>query len=74
MSSRAVPVVVPKVHYQPEPLYEPTEVNTPEVDGLARIPELTQTPHLRIFNHRIASQDPPRLIPPSTDTQISLVS
>jgi len=38
----ALPAVLPKVHHRPETLYVPTEVNTLQVDGLARIPGLTQ--------------------------------
>ena len=34
----ALPAVLPKVHHSPEKLYLPTEINTPPVDGLARIP------------------------------------
>jgi len=34
--------VLLKVHHRPETLYVPTEVNTLQVDGLARIPGLTQ--------------------------------
>jgi len=37
-----LPAVLPKVHHRPEPLYVPTEVNARQVDGLARIPGLTQ--------------------------------
>ena len=69
----ALPVVLPKVHHCPEPLYVPTEVNTLQLDGLARIPVLTQALHIRILSHRIASLDPARLIPLSTNTQCSLV-
>ena len=38
----ALPAVLPKVHHRPEPLYVPIEVNTLQVDGLARISGLTQ--------------------------------
>jgi len=51
-----------------------SEVNTPQVDGLARIPGLTQAPHMRILSHRISTRDPPRLIPLRTNIQSSLVS
>ena len=49
-SSRvALPAVLPKVHHRPEPLYVATEVNTRQVDGLARIPGLTQAPYRHIL-------------------------
>ena len=40
--SVALSTVLPKVHHRLEPLYVPSEVNTLQVDGLARIPGLTQ--------------------------------
>jgi len=45
LSTRArvvTPSVLPKVHRRPETLYVPTEVNTPQVDGLARTSGLTE--------------------------------
>ena len=64
-----------KLHLHPETLYLPTEVDTLQVDGLARIrvPGLTQALYMRIFNHWIASRNSPHLIPLSTNTQGSLV-
>jgi len=41
----ALPAVLPKVHHRPETLYVPKEVNTPQVDGLARFFGLTQAPY-----------------------------
>ena len=38
----ALPAVLLKVHHRPETLYVPKEVNTPHVDGLARISGRTQ--------------------------------
>ena len=37
------------------------------------VPGLTQAPHWHILSHQIASQDPPRLIPLSNNTQDSLI-
>jgi len=62
----ALPAVLPRVHHRPELLYVPTEVNTLHVDGLACNPGLTQPLYRRFLSHRIASRDPPRLIPLST--------
>jgi len=45
-------------------LYVPTEVQTLQVDVLARIPELTQALYMRILSHPIASRDPPSSDPP----------
>ena len=56
-----------------EPVHVPSEVNTLLIDGWARIPGLTQAPHRGILSHRIVSQDPPRLIPLSANTQGSLI-
>jgi len=47
----ALPAVLPKVHHRPEPLYVPSEVNTRQVDGLVRIPELMQVLYRRIPSH-----------------------
>jgi len=50
-SGRVVlPAVLPKVHHQPDPLYVPTEVNTLQVDGLARIPGLHKPHTCDLFN------------------------
>jgi len=38
----ALPPVLPKVQHRPETLNVPTEVNTLQVDGLARMPGLMQ--------------------------------
>ena len=38
----ALPAVLRKVHHRPQPLYGPSEVNSRQVDGLARIPTLMQ--------------------------------
>jgi len=65
----ALPVVLPKVHHRPEPLYVPTAVNTLQVDGLGRIFGLKKALHKCILSHQIAFRDPPRLIPLSTNTQ-----
>jgi len=50
--SVALPVVLPTVHHRQEPLDVPTKVNTLQVDGLARIPGLTQAPYRRILSHQ----------------------
>jgi len=66
----ALPAVIPKVYHCPETLYGvPTEVNTLQVDGLARIPGWRTPCTSRILSHPIASRDPPRLITLSTNTQ-----
>ena len=70
----ALSKVLSKVHPRPEPLYVPIEVNTRQVDGLARIPGPTQAPHRRILSHRIAFRNLSHLIPLSTNTQDSLVA
>ena len=69
----ALPAVLPKVHHHPEVLYVPTEVNTRQVDGLARIPGLTEAPYK-------SHPQPPKNVqrfftsdPLSTNTQGSLV-
>ena len=57
----ALPEVLPKVHRHPEQLYEPSEVNTRQVDGLARIPGLTQAPYK-------SHPQPPNSVPRSPTT------
>jgi len=61
----ALPAVLPKVHRRPETLYVPTLVNTLQVDGLARIPGLTQAlykshPLPPNSGPRSPASDPPR--------------
>ena len=41
--------VLPKVHHRPQSLYAPSEVNTLQVDGLARISGLAQALYRRIL-------------------------
>ena len=50
-------MVLPKVQHRPETLYVPTEVNTLQVDGLARISGLTQALHKLHLQPPIASHD-----------------
>jgi len=43
-----LPAVLPKVHHRPETLYVPTEVNSPQFDGLARTPGLMQALSIQV--------------------------